>query len=175
MDELENEDGGAQNGNSSVLSSNAANQEFTRVATYKDILAEIDAFLSKQRFSNDVCIILNMPESMLKKHKEKLNAAIWYVYNKYCNGTTLTMFDVLMAIESMIDSVKLSAMLDNDVKLCVANERSIKISEEELEYVVSLKGKFVDDEDLSSKPMDTDDGEQSDIDPDDAAIMEGLV
>ena len=137
------------------------------------IIEAIDAFLSKPRFNNDVCLILNMPENMIKKNKEKLNAAIWYVYNRYAKESGICMLDILIAVESMIDAVKLSSMLDNDIKLYTAKERGINITEEELDAVVAAKGKLP--EECTEPVAEPADAEDESVDDDDSAILEGLI
>lgn len=106
--------------------------------TSKDsIIRMIDAFLKEPRFEGDVCLILNMPENIIKKNKEKVNAAIWSVFNAHSAKKSLRLFDILIAIETMVDASKLTAILDNDIKLAVAKEMSITISEPELEQVAA--------------------------------------
>ena len=173
MDEYENDDGQRDSGMTG--DNGAAAASFAKDSSKAAIIEAIDAFLSTSRFNNDVCLILNMPESMLKKNKEKVNAAIWHVYNRYAKESGISMLDILIAVESMIDATKLSAMLDNDIKLLTASERGINITESELNAVVASKGKIADDDDSprdEPSDEDTDDGESE---MDDAAIMEGLT
>lgn len=114
---------------------NADVPDFTKESTTGSIIDEINRILMTPRFDGDTCVILNMPENAIKKAKDKLNYALWKVYNKRKNPG-YGMFDILCAIEGMFDAKKLNAMLDNDVKLLVAKERGIEISIEELEYLV---------------------------------------
>ena len=101
----------------------------------KGISDEINAFLMQPRFDGDICITLSMPESYLKKARDKVNQALWKVYDKYKNPG-FGMFDVLLTLEPLVDVVKLNAVLDMDVKLLVAKEKGIRTTEDELEYVV---------------------------------------
>lgn len=98
------------------------------------IIKAINRHLEEERFPGDELITLTMPESVLKRHKEKINSAIWYVYDK-ANGSGIKMLDILIALESMLDATKMAIILDNAVKLVVAQERGIVISEDELELI----------------------------------------
>jgi hypothetical protein len=115
-----------------------------------DIAAEIDRFLKTPRFNGDICVTLSMPDTYLKKARDKLNLALWNAHRKYArmckrrdaDGNEYDvpgfgMFDILLTLSPYVDPVKLSAILDNDIKQKVAEERGIKISDEELEYVAS--------------------------------------
>lgn len=119
----------------------------------KDIAHEIDEFLKKPRFPGDICITLKMPDNYMKKARDKLNLALWNAYRKYARTVTRTdrygneyevpgfgMFDILITLDSYVDPVKLSAVLDNDIKQKVAEERGIRISDDELDYVAKHPG-----------------------------------
>ncbi|MCQ2123298.1 MAG: hypothetical protein MJZ25_03855 [Fibrobacter sp.] len=148
------------------------------------IVAKLDEYLMKPRFDGDSCIILNMPENIIKKNKEKLNAAIWDLYKTYASKG-FGMFDILVAVETMVDAVKLSAILDTDIKLLLARERSIEISEQELEMVVvnstSKRAKNAEDDDndiVTGAPAEEKSYEERllEDDPDEEAeIMAGLM
>ena len=109
--------------------------DFTKESSTSTIMGEINKILMTPRFDGDACVILSMPESTIKKAKNKLNYALWKVYHKRMNPG-FGMFEILCAIESMLDAKKLNAMLDNDVKLQIAKEKNINISVEELDYLV---------------------------------------
>ena len=108
-----------------------------------EIREEIDEFLKTPRFDGDVCVTLTMPDTCIRKAKDKLNMAIWRVYDKY-HGPGLGMFDILVALEPRIDAVKLNAMLDMNTRLVVAKEKGISISEDELEFIAKHPGNFRD-------------------------------
>lgn len=99
----------------------------------------IDSFLKTPRFEGDACIVLSMPDATLKKHREKVNSALWYVYNRYCKKD-FGMMELLVAIERMVDATKLTTILDNDIKLLVAKERGIVVSEDDLEIAAKTAG-----------------------------------
>ena len=116
----------------------------------EDIANEINQFLMTQRFPGDICITLSMPDTYLKKAKDKVNLALWNAYKKYARTVKRTdrhgneyevpgfgMFDILMTLAPLVDPIKFSVILENDIKQKVAEERGIKISDEELEYVAS--------------------------------------
>lgn len=127
-----------------------------------DIAGEIDEFLRTPRFQGDICITLSMPDTYLKKAKDKINLALWNAYNKYArtvervdsHGNTKTipgfgMKEIVMTLASRVDPVKFAQILENDVKQKIAEESGIKISDAELEYVAKHPIKFsdsVDDE-----------------------------
>ena len=99
----------------------------------------IDSFLKTPRFEGDACIVLSMPDATLKKHREKVNSALWYVYNRYCKKD-FGMMELLVAIERMVDATKLTTILDNAIKLLVAKERGIVVSEDDLEIAAKTAG-----------------------------------
>lgn len=68
-------------------------------------------YLKTPRFDGDACIVLTMPEATLKKYSEKINAGLWWMYNKYCKKD-FGMMQLLVAIEKLVDATKLAAMLD---------------------------------------------------------------
>lgn len=147
----------------------------------KAILDMLDAFLMEPRFDGDDCIILKMPENEIKRHKDKLNAAIWYVYNKHAEKRMFSMFDILVAIESMVGAVKLTTMLDNDIKLKVAAERSIIISETELDEIAAnanRKKRDTNEADVDSSETEMNELEEKtyaerllEVDPDEEAEL----
>lgn len=96
------------------------------------IVEVIDEYLKTPRFDGDACIVLSMPDATLKKYREKFNSALWYVYNRYCKKD-FGMMELLVAVERMVDATKLTAILDNDIKMLVAKERGIHVSEDDLE------------------------------------------
>lgn len=100
------------------------------------IIRAIDQYLNDSRFVGDETICLTMPESIIKRHREKLNSAIWYVYGK-ASGSGFKMTDILIALSTMLDENKLAVILDNDIKLVLANEKGIVISEEELDRIAA--------------------------------------
>ena len=111
------------------------------------IVDVINNYLMTPRFEDDVCIVLSMPDATLKKHREKLNSALWYVYDRYCKKD-FGMMEILVAVERMVDATKLTAILDNDVKLLVAKERGIMVTEDDLERAAKSAGsKKVEKED----------------------------
>ena len=114
-----------------------------------DIAGEINNFLKQPRFPGDICITLSMPESYLKKAKDKVNLALWNAHKKYARTCRrkdrdgkeydvpgFGMFDILLTLSPFVDPIKLNAILDNEIKQVVAKERGIHISDEELDYVV---------------------------------------
>lgn len=91
-----------------------------------------DEYLKTPRFPGDACLVLTMPEATLKKYSEKINAGLWWMYNKFCKKD-FGMMQLLVAIEKMVDANKLAAMLDMDIKLLVAKEAGINASESDIE------------------------------------------
>ncbi len=89
-------------------------------------------YLKTPRFDGDACIVLTMPEATLKKYSEKINAGLWWMYNKYCKKD-FGMMQLLVALEKLVDATKLAAMLDMDIKLLVAKEAGIKATETDIE------------------------------------------
>lgn len=123
-----------------------------------DIAAEINKFLMTQRFPGDICITLTMPDTYLKKAKDKVNLALWNAYKKYARTVKRVdrsgreyevpgfgMFDILMTLASSVDPIKFSLILENDIKQKVAEEKGIRISDAELEYVAKHPVKLRDD------------------------------
>lgn len=98
----------------------------------ESILTVFNAYLKTPRFDDDVCLVLTMPESTLKKYKEKINAGLWWMYNKFCQKD-FGMMQLLVALEKMVDANKLAAMLDMDIKLLVAKENGISATEDDIE------------------------------------------
>lgn len=89
-------------------------------------------YLKTPRFEGDACLVLTMPEATLKKYSEKINAGLWWMYNKYCKKD-FGMMQLLVAIEKMVDANKLAAMLDMDIKLLIAKESGISATESDIE------------------------------------------
>lgn len=120
-----------------------------------DIAAEINQFLMKPRFQGDICITLTMPDTYLKKAKDKVNLALWNAYKKYARTVRRTdrygreydvpgfgMFDILMTLAPMVDPNKFNLILENDIKQKVAEEKGIKITDAELDYVAKHPAKL---------------------------------
>lgn len=103
-----------------------------RDTSNESILNVFDEYLKTPRFDGDACIVLTMPEATLKKYSEKINAGLWWMYNKYCKKD-FGMMQLLVAIEKMVDATKLAAMLDMDIKLLLAKEAGIAASETDIE------------------------------------------
>lgn len=99
---------------------------------HKTIRRIFNDYLKTPRFDGDACVVLTMPESTLKKYKEKINAGLWWMYHKYCQKD-FGMMQLLVAIENMIDASKLASMLDMDIKLLIAKESGINASESDIE------------------------------------------
>ena len=111
------------------------------------IVDVIDSYLKTPRFEGDACIVLSMPDATLKKYREKLNSALWFVYDRYCKKD-FGMMELLVAVERMVDANKLTAILDNNIKMLVAKERGIVVSEDDLEIAAKSAGsKKVEKED----------------------------
>lgn len=127
------------------------------------LLDALNIYLSTPRFDDDECVVLSMPENNLKRAREKVNSAIWYVYNRV-RYSGFGLMDILLAMETMVEAPKLAALLDNEVKLAIAREREIEVSEEELDEVASRPVEVIH---LEPEP-----GEMPD---EDAEIMEGLL
>lgn len=98
------------------------------------ILEIFNAYLNTQRFEDDACVVLTMPEATLKKYSEKINAGLWWMYNKFCKKD-FGMMQLLVALETMVDANKLAGMLDMDIKLLVAKEQGIHVTENDIERV----------------------------------------
>lgn len=135
----------------------------------EDIANEINQFLMTQRFPGDICITLSMPDTYLKKAKDKVNLALWNAYKKYARTVKRTdrhgneyevpgfgMFDILMTLAPLVDPVKFSVILENDIKQKVAEEKGIRISDAELDYVakhpVKLSDERKEDSDIVTCP-----------------------
>jgi hypothetical protein len=124
----------------------------------EDIANEINQFLMTQRFPGDICITLSMPDTYLKKAKDKVNLALWNAYKKYARTVKRTdrngneyevpgfgMFDILMTLAPLVDPIKFSVILENDIKQKVAEEKGIRISDAELDYVAKHPAKLSDE------------------------------
>ena len=99
------------------------------------LVSEINKFLSAPpRFDGEMCVVLTMPESYLKKARAKLNEAIHVIYDRY-HPYGVSMLTLLCAIETVVDANKLSPLIDNDIKLMVAAEQGIEVSTEYLDMV----------------------------------------
>lgn len=122
-----------------------------------EIADEINQFLMRQRFPGDICITLTMPDTYLKKAKDKVNLALWNAYKKYArtvhrvdrdgneyDAPGFGMFDILMTLAPMVDPNKFSLILENDIKQKVAEERGIRITDAELDYVAKHPAKLGD-------------------------------
>lgn len=135
----------------------------------EDIANEINQFLMTQRFPGDICITLSMPDTYLKKAKDKVNLALWNAYKKYARTVKRTdrhgneyevpgfgMFDILMTLAPLVDPIKFSVILENDIKQKVAEEKGIRISDAELDYVakhpVKLSDERKEDSDIVTCP-----------------------
>ena len=137
------------------------------------ILEIFNAYLNTQRFDDDACVVLTMPEATLKKYSEKINAGLWWMYNKFCKKD-FGMMQLLVALETMVDANKLASMLDMDIKLLVAKEQGIHVTENDIEEAAERN---VDDENpdenikLSQDYID----KLTEDDPEEEAfILEGL-
>ena len=122
-----------------------------------DIAGEIEQFMRTPRFPGDVCVTLSMPDAYLKKGRDKLNLALWNAHKKYartCRRVDRSgkeyevpgfgMMEILLTLTHMVDPVKLSALLDIDIKQLLAKEQGIRISDEELDYVTRHPGEAMD-------------------------------
>ena len=98
----------------------------------ESIVDVLNAYLKTPRFPGDACIVLSMPDATLKKYKEKLNNGLWWFYTRYCKKD-FGMMEILVAVEKMVDATKLTTMLDTDIKMLVAKERGLVVTEEDLE------------------------------------------
>jgi len=123
-----------------------------------DIAEEINQFLMKQRFPGDICITLSMPDTYLKKAKDKVNLALWNAYKKYARTVRRTdragntydvpgfgMFDIVMTLAHLVDPVKFSLILETDIKQKIAEEKGIRISDAELDYIAKHPVKLPDE------------------------------
>lgn len=140
LDKYLQEDDADQVNLDSILLENTSNKEILRV---------FNEYLKTPRFDGDACVVLTMPEATLKKYSEKLNAGIWWMYNKF-KKKNFGMMAILVAIETMVDATKLAAMLDMDIKLLVAKENGISATEADIERAAVM----VDNPDLGlDEPM----------------------
>lgn len=105
-----------------------------RLQSQEELVEAINEFLREPRFEDDVCVVLTMPDNMLSKAGEKVNSAIMDIYEKMHRAPG-TMMKILLALESMVDADVIAAMLDNDIKLILANETNITVTETDLESV----------------------------------------
>lgn len=96
------------------------------------LLNELDKFLSTPRFDDDTCIILNMPELVIRRAREKVNSGIWHLYNTF-HGPNVSMMTILVAIEKTMDADRINAILDDDIKVKLAEEQGVTITSEMLE------------------------------------------
>lgn len=119
-----------------------------RDTSNESILNVFDEYLKTPRFDGDACIVLTMPEATLKKYSEKINAGLWWMYNKYCKKD-FGMMQLLVAIEKMVDATKLAAMLDMDIKLLLAKEAGISASETDIEKAATR----AEEDDESIEPI----------------------
>lgn len=119
-----------------------------RDTSNESILNVFDEYLKTPRFDGDACIVLTMPEATLKKYSEKINAGLWWMYNKYCKKD-FGMMQLLVAIEKMVDATKLAAMLDMDIKLLLAKEAGIAASETDIEKAATR----AEEDDESIEPI----------------------
>lgn len=120
-----------------------------RDTSNESILNVFDEYLKTPRFDGDACIVLTMPEATLKKYSEKINAGLWWMYNKYCKKD-FGMMQLLVAIEKMVDATKLAAMLDMDIKLLLAKEAGIAASETDIEKAAT---RAEEDDESSIEPI----------------------
>ncbi len=137
------------------------------------ILEIFNAYLSTQRFDGDACIVLTMPEATIKKYSEKLNAGLWWMYNKFCKKD-FGMMQLLVAVESMMDAAKLASMLDMDIKLLVAKEQGLRVTENDIEHAAErteMEAEMADTMNLSQEYLDK---LQEDDPEEEAFILEGL-
>lgn len=104
----------------------------------KELVAELNAILVEPRYENDICVTLTMPVAMLKKARDKINLAIYKVYERH-KSPTFHIFDVLVALESMVDAPVISSLVDMDIKRIIAADRGIVITDQQLEDVASGK------------------------------------
>ena len=130
------------------------------------LVSEINKFLSAPpRFEGELCVVLTMPESYLRKARAKLNEAIHVIYDRY-HPYGVSMLTILCAIETVVDANKLSPLIDNDIKLIVAAERGIEVSPEYLDMVAE-RVKNGDTDFCTQKPAveeEVSEGEEQDED-----------
>lgn len=104
----------------------------------RELVDELNAILMAPRYDNDMCVTLTMPVQTLKKAKEKINFAVVKVFERH-KSPDFHLFDVLVALESMVDASVISAILDMDLKRMIANDRGIEITDQQLEDIASGK------------------------------------
>ena len=137
------------------------------------ILEIFNAYLNTQRFDDDACLVLTMPEATLKKYSEKINAGLWWMYNKFCKKD-FGMMQLLVALETMVDANKLANMLDMDIKLLVAKEQGIHVTENDIEHAaerMEMESEMAETMNLSQEYIDK---LQEDDPEEEAFILEGL-
>jgi len=137
------------------------------------ILEIFNAYLNTQRFDDDACIVLTMPEASLKKYSEKINAGLWWMYNRFCKKD-FGMMQLLVALETMVDANKLAGMLDMDIKLLVAKEQGLHVTENDIEHAsvrTEMESEMAETMNLSQEYID----KLTEEDPEEEAfILEGL-
>ena len=80
--------------------------------------------------------------------------------------------EILVAVERMVDATKLTVMLDNDIKLLVAKERGLVVTEDDLEIAAkSTSSKKT--EKVDETPVDEDVPKYTTMNDDD--FMEKLM
>lgn len=137
------------------------------------LISEINKFLSAPpRYEGELCVVLSMPESYLKKARAKLNEAIHVIYDRY-HPHGVSMLTILCAIESVVDANKLSPLLDNDIKLIVASERGIEVSTDYLDMVAEKVKSG--DTDFFAKPAEHVDNPESEEEPDEDAKFNEIM
>ncbi len=134
-------------------------------AKNSSILSLLEKYLQTPRYEGDACIVLSMPDAVLKKYREKLNSALWWLYKRYCKKD-FGMMELLVAVETMVDASKLTAMLDNDIKLLVAKEKGITISIDELEVAAKMAGSKKQQKEDAAPVEDAEPSIEMDPDPD---------
>lgn len=133
----------------------------------KTIVSVFNEYLKTPRFDDDTCLVLTMPEATLKKYSEKINAGLWWMYNKFCKKD-FGMMELLVALETMVDANKLAAMLDMDIKLLLAKEAGIRATENDIEQA-AMKAERVEEigeeikmpQELSDKLLEDDPEEEA--------------
>lgn len=140
------------------------------------VVRVINAYLREARYEGDVCLTLTMPEATLKKYKEKFNSAIWWAYKRFCTGK-YPMMSLLVGLETMVDAVKLTDIIDQDIKLMLAKEQGISVTIDDLETAAKNAGKKTEEPKqeplmpMSQELMD----KLTEEDPEEEAeILEGL-
>ena len=137
------------------------------------ILEIFNAYLNTQRFDDDACVVLTMPEATLKKYSEKINAGLWWMYNKFCKKD-FGMMQLLVALETMVDANKLASMLDMDIKLLVAKEQGIHVTENDIEVAAERNADDENPDENIKLSQDYIDKLTEDDPEEEAFILEGL-